>query len=84
MLNDYTSHLSLDAARVVSSQPKRQQRNMLDIADQIAKYPFRQGDYQTLDENNRSIDHFLIEKYVYTYWVDHSAKEVRILEIAIV
>lgn len=33
------------------------------------------------DESGRDIDHFMIEDYVFSYWLDHSTREVRIVGI---
>ena len=78
----YESHLSSHATSFVISLSKRRQRIVLDLADQIADQPFETGDYQMLDATGRSIENLLIEEYLFTYWVDHASREVRITEIA--
>jgi hypothetical protein len=78
----YESHLSSHAAAFIISLSKRRQRIVLDLADQIARQPFAIGDYQTLDATGRSIDNVLLENYLFTYWVDHASREVRIAEIS--
>jgi hypothetical protein len=77
----YESHLSVEAVASVVALPKRRQRQVLDIADQIAKSPFRIGDYQVLDASGRQIENLLIEGYLFTFWVDHASREVRITDI---
>jgi hypothetical protein len=77
----YESHLSSPAAAFIISLSKRRQRIVLDLADQIADQPFETGDYQMLDATGRSIENLLIEEYLFTYWVDHASREVRITEI---
>ena len=54
---------------------------MLDLADQIALHPFQIGDYQTADAAGHEVDNLLLDDFLFTYWVDHAVKEVRITEI---
>jgi hypothetical protein len=77
----YESHLSSHAASFIISLSKRRQRIVLGLADQIACQPFEIGDYQMLDATGRSIENLLIKEYLFTYWVDHASREVRITEI---
>lgn len=77
----YSSHLSRPAASFVISLPRRQQRLVLDLADQIARQPFQVGDYRTKDATGREVENALLDAYVFTYWVDHADREVRITEI---
>jgi len=77
----YESQLSRPAAQFVITLPRRQQRLVLDLADQIARQPFGVGDYQTKDAAGRIVENLLLDAYVFTYWVDHSVREVRITEI---
>jgi hypothetical protein len=77
----YESQLSRPAAQFVVTLPRRQQRLVLDLADQIARQPFGMGDYQTQDFAGRTVENVLLDAYAPTYWVDHSAREVRITEI---
>ncbi|MEI6107528.1 MAG: hypothetical protein WCR49_11000 [Opitutae bacterium] len=77
----YRSHLSLEAAAFLVSLPKRQQKRVLDLADQIAQHPFQIGDYQTMDAEGRVVENLLLEKLLFSYWTDHASREVRITEI---
>jgi hypothetical protein len=77
----YTSHLSLPAAAMVANLPRRRQRQVLDLADQLAMQPFEIGDYRTEDAVGHTVENLLIDGFLFTYWVDHAAKEVRITEI---
>lgn len=77
----YTSHLSTEAVAFVVSLPKRRQRKILDIADTIADYPFQIGDCRTTDAVGHDIESLLADGFIFTYWVDHATKEVRITEI---
>ena len=77
----YESHLSSQAATFLVGLPRRQQRKVLDLADQIALHPFQISDYQTADAAGHEVDNLLLDDFLFTYWVDHAVKEVRITEI---
>ena len=77
----YTSHLSLPAAAMVAGLPRRKQRRALDLADQLAMHPFEIGDYRSEDAAGHTLENLLINGFIFTYWVDHTVKEVRITEI---
>ena len=77
----YQSHLSLEAVAFVVALPRRKQRVVLDLADQIAKHPFRIGDFQTVDAVGRTVENLLLEGYLFSFWIDHATCEVRVSEI---
>ena len=76
----YESFLSREAVAFVAHLPKRQQRRVLDLADQIAKQPFQIGDYATVDVVGRRVENILLEGFLFSFWVDHATCEVRISE----
>jgi hypothetical protein len=80
-LRFYESHLSREAVAFVVGLSKRRQRVVLDLADRIARQPSKIGDYQYIDTAGRAIENLRLEGYVFSYWVDHGSKEVRITEI---
>jgi hypothetical protein len=77
----YESVLSVAAANFIISLPRRQQALVLDLADQIARQPFQVSDYRSHDAAGREVENLLLDEYVFTYWIDHAVKEVRIVEI---
>ena len=77
----YESYLSREAVAFVALLPKRQQRLVLNLADQIAKQPFQIGDYPTVDAAGRRIENLLLDGFLFSFWVDHAGREVRISEI---
>ncbi len=77
----YQSHLAHEAVAFVVALPKRKQKLVLDLADQVARHPFNIGDYSTVDAAGRTVENLLLEGYLFSYWVDHAAREVRISEI---
>jgi hypothetical protein len=51
------------------------------LADRIARHPFGIGDYQMTDSAGRKIENLLIEGYLFSFWVDHATREVRIADV---
>ncbi|HEY3756776.1 MAG TPA: hypothetical protein VGL42_11560 [Opitutaceae bacterium] len=80
-LPHYESHLSHETVAFVVALPKRKQRKLLDLADQIARQPNSIGDYRTSDSAGRTIEHLLLEGFLFSYWTDHASRELRITEI---
>ena len=77
----YESHLSREAVAFVVGLSKKRQRLVLDLADQLARQPSKIGDNQFVDSVGRPIENIRLEGYLFSYWVDHLAREVRITEI---
>ena len=80
-LRYYESNLSREAVSFVVGLSKKRQRLVLDLADQIARQPSKIGDYQSVDAVGRPIENLRLQGYVFSYWVDHASREVRITEI---
>jgi hypothetical protein len=77
----YSSWFSDDAVTFFSSLTKAKRRKVLDIADTLAAHPFSLGDFQSTDEAGHVIETILVDEFIFSYWVDHGAREVRITEI---
>lgn len=69
------------AADFLLGLPKRRQRQVIELAQQLAASPHVRADYSLPDESGRTIDHLMIDDYVFAYWLDHGAREVRITDI---
>ena len=83
-MNDYEPVLSPKAMATLLGLPKRKQRALSDILFQLASFPSQQGDYILPDESGREIQYILVGNYVVGFWPDHSARELRIVEIDLV
>ena len=54
---------------------------MASLAYALADFPFRVGDYQTVDSVGRPLENIRMEGFVFTYWADHAAGELRIVDL---
>lgn len=70
-----------EAAEFLLQLPKRRQRQATHLVRQLAAHPHVRSDYALRDETGRDIEHLLIEDYVFAYWLDHAARELRIVGI---
>lgn len=80
---DYEPVLSAKAWEFLNVLPKARQRRLTKLIYQLAAYPFQLGDYQMKDSTGRALENLRLEGFVITYWVDHWAKELRVLDIVI-
>lgn len=60
--------------------PKRWQRRLLIQTCALAENPFWLPDFTSRDDDGREIAHLRAAGWVVTYWVDHAAKLVMIIE----
>jgi len=77
-LPGYSCYLSAEAVSFVVGLPKHKQRKVIDLSERIAASPELISDYQTTDVKGRPIDNLLLEEFLFTYWIDHASKEVRL------
>ena len=68
-------------AEFLLQQPKRRQRQIIDIVRKLAEQPLIRSDYSLPDDVGRHIEHILINGYVIAYWLDHAVSEIRITDI---
>jgi len=61
--------------------PKARQRLLGRLLFGLAETPTQPGDYSTSDESGRSVQHILVGEFHLSYWPDHAARELRIVEI---
>lgn len=79
--HDYEPVFSARALETFLQQSKARQRKIAAIAWNLAKPPFRQPDYQTRDSTGRTLSNVVVQGYLFTYWADAWAQEVRIIDL---
>lgn len=77
----YTAVLAEKTAEFLLQLSKRRQRHVLGHIRQLATQPFVRSDYSLEDEAGRPIEHLMVEDFVFSYWVDHAEREIRIVDI---
>jgi hypothetical protein len=51
------------------------------ILDELKCTPFRRGDLQEQDSRGRDNEVFIAGDWLVTFWVDHAAREIRIVRL---
>ncbi len=69
------------AADFLLAQPPRRQRKIMNLLRQLAADPFVRSDYAVPDDSGRSLEHLLLDDYVFAYWLDHAVHEIRVVDI---
>ena len=77
----YRPRFSDLAAEFILTLPRRRQRKAMDRAYELARYPFLESDYRLKDDAGRTIEHILVDGFVFSFRVDHAARLVMITEI---
>ena len=77
----YFPVFSEDATEFLLQFSNRRQRQIISLVRQLAAHPHVRSDYSLADDTGRAVEHLLIEDYIFAYWLDHGAREVRIVDI---
>lgn len=77
----YTPVFSNEAAEFLLSLPRKRQRRAIRLARQLASHPFGRSDYVLPDASGRLQEHLLLEDFVFVYWLDHAARELRVTDL---
>ena len=77
----YEPVLSGASTTALLALPKARQRLVGRLLFRLAESPAQPGDYATSDETGRVVQHILLGEFLISYWSDHAAREMRIVEI---
>jgi hypothetical protein len=80
-MREYCPYYSDVVADFIVSLPKRRQRKLLDVCNQLARNPFVKSDYSIKDSDGRDIEHIRAGGFVIAYWADHPVCKVMIVEV---
>jgi len=80
-LASYRLVFAEEVADFVFELPKGRQRKVLGLARQLLDNHSVRSDYEVPDDAGRPLSHLLIEDYLFVYWLDHAAKELRIVDM---
>lgn len=59
----------------------RERRELLDVCEVLTRSPGQRGSEQVIDEASRTNEVIYTAHFRVTYWTDHAAKEVRIIDV---
>ncbi|MBL9146414.1 MAG: hypothetical protein JNM99_22230 [Verrucomicrobiaceae bacterium] len=78
---DYEPVFSSQALEVFLSLSKARQRKLAKVAYALAAPPFREPDYHTKDSTGRLLSNVRVDGFIFTYWLDRSPMELRIVDL---
>lgn len=73
--------LSGKASSYFVALSKRKQRRLLDLLYRLATFPSQLGDYESIDDSGRKVQHLETGPIVISFWADNSVRELRITDI---
>jgi hypothetical protein len=80
----YGSALGDEDVRAFTALTAKQREKVLRDLDHVARFPARIGDYREIGASGRFYQVMLCGDIFLTWWVDHAAKEVRIVRLELV
>lgn len=80
-LTPFEPVLSGKALALLLALKKRQQRQVSDLLYRLGEYPHQLGDYESLDDTGRKIQHLRVGSWVISFWADDSSQELRVTAI---
>lgn len=69
---------AIHALRMIRGTSRRQVSAFI---DSLTTNPLLEGDYQVRDSSDREIQIKIIGPYAITFWSDHPAREIKIIDI---
>lgn len=83
-MTGYDYSLSRTAVEVVLNRPRAVQRKIERVLEQLAGEPFARPDLEEAGESGRRYALRVFGDAIVTFWVDHAAKEVKVVRIEFV
>jgi len=80
-MSDYRYALGDEAVHAFTALSPRSREKLLRLFDLMARHPHQPGDHQEAGVADRFYEIALKNDVLLTWWVDHAAKEVRIIRI---
>lgn len=77
----YRYLLAETASEFAFRLPRKEQQRLATTCRLLATNSHRVGDYTTTDNTGRVLQNILIDDWVLTFWADHGAQELRIVDV---
>lgn len=79
----YEFWLSPEASRSLLGAERRSRRKMEQVLERLSATPFAEPDFRERSVSGRIYEVTCYDELIVTYWVDHAAKDVRVLRIEV-
>lgn len=78
---DYTAFIHFEAFEVLQSEAADSASKLMWWIRTLRASPFRKGDYEEKQADGRVFEITVISGHAIYFWVDHAAREVKIMRI---
>ncbi len=80
-MSDYNLFLRAEAIAALKETKGLQRRQLVTFIDLLGTNPNIAGDYTEADDTGRSIEIKVTGQFAITFWTDHAAKEIKVVDI---
>lgn len=80
-MSNYNLFLRAEAIQALKATRGLQRRQISTFIDQLGINPNTTGDYTEVDDTERLIEIKVIGQFAITFWTDHAAKEIKVVDI---
>ncbi len=80
-MKPYRIFVRMEAAEILRTIRGIQRTSVVAFIDSLSGDPNRIGDYSERDETDRHLEIKVIGSFAISYWTDHAAKEVKVLDV---
>ena len=80
-MSHYQLFLRVEAIEGLKATKGLQKRQISTFIDRLASNPNATGDYAETDDTGRIIEIKVVCQFAITFWTDHAAKEIKIIDI---
>jgi mRNA-degrading endonuclease RelE of RelBE toxin-antitoxin system len=77
----YRVFIAAEVITLLRSCPRREQQIFTRLFEELAKDPYRVGDYAERDEVGRPVQVLIVGGRAVYFWADHPVKEVKVVDL---
>lgn len=80
-MKPYRIFVRMEAAEILRAIRGGQRSSAAAFIDSLSGDPNKTGDYSERDETGRNLEIKVIGSFAITYWADHAAAEVKVVDV---
>jgi len=80
-MDEYRLYLRFEAVEILRSLRGAQRLAIIAFVDSLKSDPNSRGDYSEADETGREVEIKVVGGVAITFWPDHAAKEVKVVDV---
>jgi hypothetical protein len=80
-MTTYRVFIAAEVIAALRTCPRREQQFITRVFEELAKDPYRAGDYSERDAIGRPVQVVITGSRAICFWADHAVKEVKIVDL---